>query len=697
MRRKDVLKTGLVSLTNEGAINPLDLDWKGLVNTEYFKEAAIHFEKYGVYTDAPKGTKPYDDYWKQQTLRCLNGYEVGGWWIPGEYYFFLNFCPMAINVKENSIGRKKKGFPRFMSIQYRWFISKFLARANSKHLAVLKTRRAGFSYAEAADTVYQYNFFPLSKSYIYAYHEQALFGDAIWEKIQDIVDHLNEYTAWYKNRHEVDRRGHYKASYKETKTTLTGGNKTLIKGFKSEIILQAIKDPSKVRGGGASKVSFEEAGSFPNLETAWSIAEPMVKEGEITTGIMTAFGTGGEEKDEGLISLENIFYDPITYNTLPFKNIWETNYDTCGFFVPCTDTTHSAYNNNGTLNYKKAEEFHQTERRKKKGRALTKHCAEFPFTPSEALTRMGTTLFPVYLVANHRPVAEAAQSQIQKVFLAYQNESYKDGNEIKIRKQVKRLPVDQNYLNTYPLNAKDIEEKDAPICIVQNPTGHSIYYIVLDPYAKDGVKVGEESLGAAYVMRRPNTSHYDNQPDDCIVAWYVTRPATRFRMFKQVIMLSEYYNNAKIVTEIRGGGQSFIDYCRQEEKLHLLEEKSSIIRNKAYQQKSANIEYGIYVTNDDDFIWKQELAEWLETPISVDVKGNKKYNIDNILDLGLLDEFKKYNDDGNFDRISSLRLIIPYRKKILLEQQINSKEESDNFFNKPLYTNYGYSSRKLET
>jgi hypothetical protein len=45
----------------------------------------------------------------EEVRRCHEGYvrESDGEWIPGDYYYFLNYAPMQLVKKENK--KKKKG------------------------------------------------------------------------------------------------------------------------------------------------------------------------------------------------------------------------------------------------------------------------------------------------------------------------------------------------------------------------------------------------------------------------------------------------------------------------------------------------------------------------------------------------------------------------------------------------------------
>lgn len=48
------------------------------VNTAEFSREAQHFLKYGYYTNAPRGTFAYKEYWDEQLRRMVDDYTVGG-------------------------------------------------------------------------------------------------------------------------------------------------------------------------------------------------------------------------------------------------------------------------------------------------------------------------------------------------------------------------------------------------------------------------------------------------------------------------------------------------------------------------------------------------------------------------------------------------------------------------------------------
>ena len=133
-------------------------------NTDKFRQAALHFLKYGTYTDAPRGTSDYIKYWDEETRRCLDGYTAeDGEYITGYHYFYLNYSPIyTVKVKEyvDRYGNKRQrrersfGFPSFWDYDAYYFYAIDDAEVAGQHMAVLKCRKRGYEqpYSELVAT-----------------------------------------------------------------------------------------------------------------------------------------------------------------------------------------------------------------------------------------------------------------------------------------------------------------------------------------------------------------------------------------------------------------------------------------------------------------------------------------------------------------------------------------------------------------
>ena len=99
-----------------------------LEDMEYFMPSALHYRKYGRYSNLRPNPNPNSEYGKwirEELRRCHEGYvrESDGEWVPGNLYFFLNYCPIPLTkIKGNSKkGERVIDFPEFWEgIYYRY-------------------------------------------------------------------------------------------------------------------------------------------------------------------------------------------------------------------------------------------------------------------------------------------------------------------------------------------------------------------------------------------------------------------------------------------------------------------------------------------------------------------------------------------------------------------------------------------------
>ena len=146
------------------------------------------------------------------------------------------------------------------------------------------------------------------------------------------MDFVDKHTAWSKQRltsTRMERVSGFKVKDEFGKETE--------QGYLSAITGITLKnDPERLRGTRGKLVLFEEAGKFPNLETAWRVEQPAVETDDgVAFGLLCAFGTGGTEGGS-FDGLKKLFYQPDAFNVLSFPNIWDDGAENtrCGFFAP---------------------------------------------------------------------------------------------------------------------------------------------------------------------------------------------------------------------------------------------------------------------------------------------------------------------------------------------------------------------------
>ena len=285
---------------------------KKIINSQKFCQAARFFQEHGCYTLAPRGTTDYNAYWDRETERCLNGYVAeDGDSITGYHYFYLNYSPiMKLEEVEytDKYGNKRTrrerifGFPRFWDYDKYYYDAIEEAEEDGQHMAVLKSRQRGYSFKGASMLVRNYALIPGSKNFAVASEQKYLIGDGLLTKAWQIMDFIDKYTDWSKQRLTSTRMERVSGF----KITDEFGKQTE-QGYLSSITGITLKnDPERIRGTRGKLVLWEEGGKFPNLLTAWRVEQPAVETDDGKAfGLMIAFGTGGTE---GCVTAGNKVY-----------------------------------------------------------------------------------------------------------------------------------------------------------------------------------------------------------------------------------------------------------------------------------------------------------------------------------------------------------------------------------------------------
>ena len=627
-------------------------------NTHLFSPAASHWEKHQCYTPYPSGTQGYFDFWDTEVDRCLNGYTVGDVTITGYHYFYLNYCRMNRVIDRTLedgtiLSERFESFPRFYDEDHYYFSKADEARRTGKHMVVLKARRKGFSYKAAAMMCRNYFLVRKSKNFVFAGLKEHLEGvDAILTKTWDIMNFVDDNTAWTQPRsinQPMTKKSGYRKKVKGTFVDM---------GFQSSIAGISLKDnPDKVRGKAGELIFYEEAGDLTELLAAWNRAMPTMKQGNRTLGLMTAFGTGGTE-GTGFEGLDELFYHPEAYDVLEFDNIWsESGHGTkCGYFCPIYKILEGFIDDEGNSLDEKAKAFEMGEREKKRMGADPKsydsYLAENPFTPEEATLQVSSNMFNLALIKAQ--LDRVKVHNLQNLGTPGELHPTPDGG-VKFKMNPNLKPVYQ-----FPHRKGD----DIRGCIVvyevpfkQNGVIPSfLYFICHDPYGQD--KSQGNSLGAAYVIKRVNNV---SQPDDMIVASYVGRPATQDDYNRNLFLLSQYYN-AKIGFENDRG--DVIGFAKRFRKLHYLQPEFEMLHNKELQSQNVNRGYGMHMTTNRKLQGEIYSRDWQESPRSKNMQGDFTLNINKVYDPGLLNEWMKFNQKGNFDRAMAMMIGMFHMKEM---------------------------------
>lgn len=110
--------------------------------------------------------------------------------------------------------------------------------------------------------------------------------------------------------------------------------------------------------------------------------------------------------DDGpqLAGLSKLFNNPLAYNILPYKNSYTMDNKVAftGFFIPAYEFALDPkyVDNRGVTNNIEFRKFYESKRANMEGQDLLTYCAEYCFTPNEALLKQGDNMFNAELLSD---------------------------------------------------------------------------------------------------------------------------------------------------------------------------------------------------------------------------------------------------------------------------------------------------------
>jgi len=426
-------------LTGETLYSPKDISF---INTADFTKTAKEFVSNGMYTSLhPKyDRKEYNEFWDREEERCTNGMtlpgrllrdEYGNYTmqkihITGEHYGYLNFGQIKRTVEKvvkgalvspngeliSKSAEKKVTFPDFWDSDFFYFKAKEKAREMGLHMVVGKSRRKGYSYKNGFISANRVNLIRNSTTVLGAFSTSSLYPEGTMTMADNYLQFLNKHTDWKKRRLK-DRDDFIKLGYKYSDSL------GIERGFLSSIVCVSFgpNDPGAARGKDADLVLIEEAGKCPNLAEVLNSTLPTLKSGNMVTGLMIVFGTGGGE-DKLWEGFEELFFSPNSEDFMSFNNIWDSDSEgsECGFFVPTDVSKDGFIDIHGNSDKKNATAFEIKQRDKRKRRGSSKlngYIMEEPFSPKEAFSRKQDSVLPVAQLVDQLKRVQRDPSLIQ--------------------------------------------------------------------------------------------------------------------------------------------------------------------------------------------------------------------------------------------------------------------------------------------
>ena len=696
-KEKDNLGRVIVDITNPHILE----------NMDYFRLPAIHFKEFGKFTNAYPNQHPNSDYvkfWKQETRYCIDGKvrNSDGEWVTGYHYFYLNFSPIQLTEDKLAPSQKKtskntqadrvQDFPAIWDGDYLYYHYLEKAENNGEYGTVLKTRGRGFSFKGGSMTGRNMECIKQSRTFLMASETEYLNKDGIWNKFNDVLDFCAEHTEWPTGRLKDDQnKMHIRLGYKHSETS----NPT---GVKSEAFGVTLKDaPQKARGKRGKLIQWEEAGKFPGLLKAWSIARMSLEDGRSVFGLMVAFGTGGTVGAD-FEALEKLFYSPRGYRVHALPNVFDkvAGKGECAFFFPEYLNRKHCYDKDGNSDVIKAlieilEDREDIRKGTDDPTALTQEKADRPITPQEAVMRTEGNKFPVTQLKDY---LEDIMPTID-VFWAEHlyGQLIQTGEREVVLKQdvghvIREFPIKDK---TRVAGATEIFELPKKVKKSDGseytPSGR--YIGGIDTYDDDT----GTSLGSIFIL---------DLWTDRIVAEYTGRPNTADDFYETCANLLLFY---RATANYENNKKGLFGWFRNHHLLHLLCDTPQILKDmdlvkaqEAFGNKAKGTNATLPINNwalNLQVGWMKGNAyteEALEQIEELDESADLKEillpkRLRTIRSVPYIKECIAFNEDGNFDRISAMGMLMIYRedRQLYIGSHTGQEEDdltNDEFFNR---------------
>lgn len=663
-----------------------------LEDMDYFRPTALHYKKYGCFTSLRPNANPNSEYGKwirQERDRCWNGYvrESDGEWVTGPLYFYMNYCPII----QSKIRKGTKQADRIVDFPEMWegiyWRFHYMEQARSgglyndflggNHGAELASRGKSKSYSMASILTHNFVLGENSTaceeivSIATAYQKEYLTKDGVLNKFVSMANFCAEHTQFPRKRLKSSLQDMvWKMGYKDLELDIEKGTQNSVLGVSSK------DDESKLRGKRAAFIGIEEFGTFPRLIDLYNVMLPSVQDGDYVFGLMYLQGTAGDNESD-FAGAQEIMYNPRGYNMYALPNVYDKNNQGKRYFVfffPGYINRKGCYNRDGVSDVVQAlieilMNRYRVKYNSTDPNTVIKTIAEVPITPAEAIVKTGVNMFPVTDLTERLGQLDSNPREYDDVYVG--DLAINDSKEVEFKptsdQPIREFPHKDNKIEG-AIEIYKLPEKDRSGRVFDNR-----YILGCDPYDDD--ESNTMSLGSVYVL---------DLWTDKVVAEYTGRPLFADDFYEICRKMCLFYNGRMNYENNKKG---LFAYFSKMNCLYLLTDVLDFLKDKDMVKGSSygNKAKGTNATAAINAYARNLLRSWLLRPVPViqTIDGeDQEVMIPNLYTLrsrALIKELILYNSEGNFDRISSMGMLMLLRedKMILYKGEVSKSKEED--------------------
>lgn len=669
------------------------------VNTELFNEAARTYQATGRYTQFKVDSIPHRQFRRRECDRRRNGFSAPCWqnpdgsiedvWITGGHYNFLNYTRMertdessVIVTEHGATAKKVYSFPSFIDAQFwTWQIIEF-CRRNGLHLIIDKTRRGGFSYIMAADSSNEVN---LSKHkvviHVAADNKYLIKQGGLSDFAVNNLKFFEEKTP-FKRGIFSPTTDSFKLGYR-----MKNGVEADDSWSSSLLSVSANNNPDCAIGKDAVTIKVEELSTMQNFDEFMNVTEPTMTVGTRTTGTLMAWGTATAANMQ---IFEQNFYNPRAFRFMAFENVFDNDArnEVCGFFKSYAWGLEGeidgvkGFDENGNSNLRIGLQLAARERIEKKKTAKTfaeylNYLGQRALFPAESFSSASENIFSSEALNKFED-----KLRVDNSYKFYTDgELFEDGTKKIYFKSNARIRIENPDMKTYDyiqgVPRRGNEDPHGCIRVWFAPEYEEIYindrlirsiipgtYVaVYDPVGIDKDKkeiTDRHSHNSIFVIEMPRERN-GFKPKLC--AAYYGRTERLEEADEKFYRLCKWYNCIGTGLVEINRGETVSNFRKWKATKYLGYEPLYVWDSAVKEKVSTSYGYNIG-SGPKKLDGLRLLKEFLYEVIGKNEFGEDIYVFERFLDYQTILELKKFNAEGNFDRISSLILLGIYWKSI---------------------------------
>lgn len=669
------------------------------VNTELFNEAARTYQATGRYTQFKVDSIPHRQFRRRECDRRRNGFSAPCWqnpdgsiedvWITGGHYNFLNYTRMertdessVIVTEHGATAKKIYSFPSFIDAQFwTWQIIEF-CRRNGLHLIIDKTRRGGFSYIMAADSSNEVN---LSKHkvviHVAADNKYLIKQGGLSDFAVNNLKFFEEKTP-FKRGIFSPTTDSFKLGYR-----MKNGVEADDSWSSSLLSVSANNNPDCAIGKDAVTIKVEELSTMQNFDEFMNVTEPTMTVGTRTTGTLMAWGTATAANMQ---IFEQNFYNPRAFGFMAFENVFDNDArnEVCGFFKSYAWGLEGeidgvkGFDENGNSNLRIGLKLAARERTEKKKTAKTfaeylNYLGQRALFPAESFSSASENIFSSEALNKFED-----KLRVDNSYKFYTDgELFEDGTKKIYFKSNARIRIENPDMKTYDyiqgVPRRGNEDPHGCIRVWFAPEYEEIYindrlirsilpgtYVaVYDPVGIDKDKkeiTDRHSHNSIFVVEMPRERN-GFKPKLC--AAYYGRTERLEEADEKFYRLCKWYNCIGTGLVEINRGETVSNFRKWKATKYLGYEPLYVWDSAVKEKVSTSYGYNIG-SGPKKLDGLRLLKEFLYEVIGKNEFGEDIYVFERFLDYQTILELKKFNAEGNFDRISSLILLGIYWKSI---------------------------------